>query len=94
LKVQEFLAGSLQSHDATPRQTMSKTLTLPKAPTTPDEPLCDVSVKFVRIKQVRADGLVCFEFAIGWPELFVDLMLPRSAFDDFCLRQKVQLLND
>jgi phenol hydroxylase P0 protein len=37
---------------------------------------------------------VCFEFAIGWPELFVDLMLPRAAFDDFCLRQKVQLLTD
>ncbi len=56
--------------------------------------MCDVRVKFVRIKQLRADGLVCFEFAIGWPELFVDLMLPRSAFDDFCLRQNVQLLND
>ena len=59
-----------------------------------EERRCDVSRKFVRIKQVRADGLVCFEFAIGWPELFVDLMLPRSAFDDFCLRQKVQLLTD
>ena len=64
------------------------------APTTTIERTCDVSLKFVRIKQLRADGLVCFEFAIGWPELFVDLMLPRAAFDDFCLRQKVQLLND
>jgi phenol hydroxylase P0 protein len=73
---------------------MSKTLTLPKAPTTPDERICDVRAKFVRIRQVRADGLVCFEFAIGWPELFVDLMLPRAAFDDFCVRQSVQLLSD
>jgi phenol hydroxylase P0 protein len=73
---------------------MFKTLTLPKAPRTPDEPICDVRAKYVRIKQLRADGLVCFEFAIGWPELFVDLMLPRAAFDDFCLRQKVQLLTD
>jgi phenol hydroxylase P0 protein len=62
--------------------------------TTTLERPCDVSLKFVRIKQLRADGLVCFEFAIGWPELFVDLMLPRAAFDDFCVRQKVQLLND
>jgi phenol hydroxylase P0 protein len=54
----------------------------------------DVRAKFVRIKQLRADGLVCFEFAIGWPELFVDLMLPRAAFDDFCVRQQVQLLTD
>jgi len=73
---------------------MPKTLTLPQAPTTPAERICDVTLKYVRIRQVRADGLVCFEFAIGWPELFVDLMLPRAAFDDFCLRQKVQLLND
>jgi phenol hydroxylase P0 protein len=56
--------------------------------------ICDVTRKFVRIKQLRADGLVCFEFAIGWPELFVDLMLPRPAFDDFCVRQQVQLLSD
>lgn len=62
--------------------------------TATSERACDITRKFVRIKQVRADGLVCFEFAIGWPELFVDLMLPRSAFDDFCVRQKVQLLND
>lgn len=73
---------------------MSMTLTLPNAATVADERICDVTAKFVRIKQLRADGLVCFEFAIGWPELFVDLMLPRSAFDDFCVRQKVQLLND
>ena len=89
-----YLAGSLQSHQAPTRPTMPKTLTLPQAPTTPAERICDVTLKYVRIRQVRADGLVCFEFAIGWPELFVDLMLPRAAFDDFCLRQKVQLLSD
>lgn len=55
---------------------------------------CDANQKFVRVKGVRPGGLVCFEFAIGWPELFVDLMLPRSAFDDFCVRQHVQLLSD
>ncbi len=73
---------------------MPKTLTLSKAPTTTDERICDVTRKYVRIKQLRADGLVCFEFAIGWPELFVDLMLPRPAFDDFCVRQNVQMLSD
>jgi phenol hydroxylase P0 protein len=73
---------------------MPKTLPLPKVPTTLDERACDVRAKFVRIRQMRADGLVCFEFAIGWPELFVDLMLPRAAFDDFCVSQNVQLLTD
>lgn len=55
---------------------------------------CEITRRFVRVKQIRADGLVCFEFAIGWPELFVDLMLPQSAFDDFCVLQQVQLLSD
>jgi phenol hydroxylase P0 protein len=55
---------------------------------------CDVTRKFVRVKEVRPDGLVCFEFSIGWPELFVDLMLPQSAFDDFCVRQHAQRLSD
>ncbi len=72
---------------------MPMTLT-PATHSTADARTCDITRKFVRIKQLRTDGLVCFEFAIGWPELFVDLMLPRVAFDDFCVRQKVQLLND
>lgn len=69
---------------------------MPTTTATPaaDARVCDVTHKFVRIREVRASGLVCFEFAIGWPELFVDLMLPRAAFDDFCVRQQVQLLTD
>lgn len=57
-------------------------------------PPCDITRKFVRIKDTRPDGLVCFEFSIGWPELSVDLMLPRSAFDEFCVQQQVQPLSD
>ncbi len=62
--------------------------------TSQPSPTCDITHKFVRVKEVRADGLVCFEFAIGWPELFVDLMLPQAAFDEFCNRQQVQRLTD
>lgn len=53
---------------------------------------CDIKRKFVRIKEVRTDGLVSFEFSIGWPELSVDLMLPQRAFDEFCVSQQVQCL--
>lgn len=63
-------------------------------PTGTEAAECDIAHKFVRVKEVRADGLVCFEFAIGWPELFVDLMLPQAAFDEFCSRQQVQRLTD
>lgn len=85
----------MQSQDSTTcRHTMSKTLTLAKTAAVADARNCDVRTKFVRIKEVRANAIVCFEFAIGWPELFVDLMLPQPAFDDFCLHQQVQFLND
>ena len=57
-------------------------------------PECDVSRRFVRVLQRRSNGFVEFEFSIGWPELFVDLMLPQSAFDEFCVQQQVQLLID
>ena len=41
----------------------------------------------------RADGLVAFEFAIGWPELAVELMLPSPAFAAFCAANRVQRLD-
>lgn len=84
------MARSLQSHDGNTRHHMTTTMTF----TSPTAPACEIKRKFVRVKEARPDGLVCFEFAIGWPELFVDLMLPQSAFDDFCVQQRVQLLID
>jgi phenol hydroxylase P0 protein len=47
----------------------------------------------VRVLEARADGLVAFEFAIGWPELAVELLLPIAAFDEFCATQRVQRLD-
>lgn len=59
-----------------------------------DEPLtCDTSRRFVRVIDVRSDGLVAFEFAIGWPELSVELLLPSAAFAEFCTRNQVQRLD-
>ncbi len=59
----------------------------------PDEPLqVDTRRRFVRVSERRADGLVAFEFAIGWPDLAVELLLPEAAFAEFCERNSVQLL--
>lgn len=68
-------------------------MTKPVAPAL-DLPACDIARRFVRIKETRPDGLVSFEFSIGWPELSVDLMLPRPAFEEFCAAQHLQPLND
>lgn len=56
-------------------------------------PACDTSQRFVRVLERRADGLVAFEFSIGWPELAVELMLPAPAFEAFCANNRVQRLD-
>lgn len=62
-------------------------------PSPPALPAVDTSVRFVRVSEQRADGLVAFEFAIGWPELAVELLLPAAAFAEFCAANKVRRLD-
>lgn len=52
----------------------------------------DTSRKFVRVVELRKDGFVEFEFAIGEPELFVEMILPAAAFDEFCAMNGVTFL--
>ncbi len=49
--------------------------------------------KFVRVISAREDGLITFELSVGWPELFVELMLPAQAFAEFCTREQVERLD-
>lgn len=57
-------------------------------------PVCDTSLRFVRVLERRADGLVSFEFSIGWPELAVELLLPAPAFEAFCAHNRAQRLDN
>jgi phenol/toluene 2-monooxygenase (NADH) P0/A0 len=52
----------------------------------------DTTRKFVRVIEKRANGMVEFEFAIGEPELFVELLLPAAAFADFCAANAVTVI--
>lgn len=63
-------------------------------PSDPQLPVVDTSLRYVRVLERRADGLVSFEFSIGWPELVVELMLPGPAFEDFCANNRVQRLDN
>jgi phenol hydroxylase P0 protein len=47
------------------------------------------ALRFVRVVEERANGMVEFEFAVGEPDLFVEMVLPKPAFDDFCKTQGV-----
>lgn len=53
----------------------------------------DAGRRYVRICHRRPDGFVEFEFAIGDPELAVELMLPEAAFHEFCLANEVIVLD-
>ncbi len=44
----------------------------------------DITRRFVRLSSVRPDGYVEFVFSIGDPEIGVDLILSRAAYDEFC----------
>ena len=59
-------------------------------PTQPPPP----SVCWVRVTRRRPDGFVEFDFAIGDPDLSVDLILPSAAFDEFCTVNRVQHLSE
>ncbi len=48
------------------------------------QPAIDIGLKYVRVTERRADGLVEFEFAIGEPGLFVEMLLPEAAYEAFC----------
>lgn len=52
----------------------------------------DTSKRFVRQRGERVNGFIEFDFAIGEPEVFVELILGRAAFTEFCITNKVEML--
>jgi phenol/toluene 2-monooxygenase (NADH) P0/A0 len=54
----------------------------------------DPGRRYVRVRRVRDDGFVEFEFAIGDPDMFVEMILPQQALAGFCAANDVILLDD
>lgn len=50
--------------------------------------------RYVRIRDVIDDKFVEFDFAIGDPSLYVELVLPRVAFDAFCQHNRVEMMTE
>jgi phenol hydroxylase P0 protein len=48
--------------------------------------------KFVRVTGARLDKYVEFEFSVNDADLTVELILPFTAFDDFCRLQNATVL--
>ena len=49
----------------------------------------DEMTRYIRVRSEPGDKFVEFDFAIGHPELFVELVLPREAFEIFCKHNNV-----
>ena len=52
----------------------------------------DVTRKYVRVLATLPSGLVEFAFAVGDPELTVELVMPKAAFDEFCASHRVEFI--
>lgn len=50
--------------------------------------------RYVRIRRIVKDDFVEFDFAIGDPTLYVELILPKAAFDSFCHHNRVIRMTD
>lgn len=49
--------------------------------------------RYIRVRE-RHGGFVEFDFSIGDPQLYVELILREEAFREFCDTNKVELLSD
>ncbi|WP_437882939.1 phenol hydroxylase subunit [Pseudomonas sp. LRF_L74] len=52
----------------------------------------DTRRRYVRVTGSRVGDFVEFDFALGEPEIFVELILAPEAFADFCIQHQVEIL--
>lgn len=58
----------------------------PKLSLVPGSPLqtAEHLPRYVRVTERLPNGIVAFDFAVGTPDMFVELILPEAAFEAFC----------
>ena len=52
------------------------------------------AIGYVRVTNIDRRGYVEFQFSIGDPCLYLEMMLPCAAFAEFCRENKVTHLNE
>ena len=57
-----------------------------------DKSMLDLKKKYVRVRGVKHNKYIEFDFSIGDPELFVELVLPFKMFETFCSKNEVEHL--
>ena len=54
----------------------------------------DLDKRYVRVTNRERPGFVEFDFAIGDPDVALEMILPMAAFAEFCAAHAVVLLAD
>lgn len=49
--------------------------------------------RYVRVTGTARGGFVEFQFSIGDPTLYLEMILPPAAFEEFCVANRVVHLN-
>ncbi len=62
-------------------------------PTTPAAQPADARTRFVRPTGRTRHGFVEFQFSIGDPALYLQMILPEQAFAEFCASQRAVFLS-
>jgi phenol/toluene 2-monooxygenase (NADH) P0/A0 len=55
-----------------------------------DDTLIDYEWRAIRIAEVRADGFVAFDFYVGDPDIYAEMILTADAFKEFCATHGVE----
>lgn len=50
--------------------------------------------RYVRVTERRPDGFIEFDFSLGDPDLYVELIMPEDTFETFCANNEVKFLDD
>ncbi len=50
--------------------------------------------RYVRVIKRDPNGLVVFEFSVGWPDMGAELVLPEALFEEFCSKNQVEILTE
>lgn len=61
---------------------------------TPSDSASDTLTRYVRIRGTLRNTFIEFDFAIGDPSLYVELVLPKAAFEAFCRHNEVVMMTD
>ncbi|MGB0747653.1 MAG: phenol hydroxylase subunit [Magnetospiraceae bacterium] len=67
---------------------MEKTQAPARQVSAPTDPLC----AFVRVTGRRSNGFIEFDFAVGDPDVYLEMILGPEAFIDFCQENRVTFL--